>query len=539
MDAKLFQTAQLGDAENPWRTALRVGAEALKDAASFSLESTSRDDVFFCERDDREYLTTEQADHVIKRYNPYIGVGSRKLAPFNRLEQTIQRLAFYDSISFPLSEDDCASLCGNVGRFLVLISSNTYWKRNLPPLFPYRGLEPQVVERIALRTIESDEQLPERANAFLALRNVAPAKAREVLARYWNVDDREEEKKLAKVRARFFDAFWKNLSDDDVPLLEERAINDSLAISRKAYKMLATLPTSKYYRYARERGDAILTDDGELVEPKYKKEFKKEGIPKETGETYVARLLGTVPLEHWEERFQATPLQLAERFPFSEKTEALYAGWGIAFVNYGGVSDWLKVLYPMVDAEGRGKLQDKALEKLMRQWDSDVDYVVFAGLRGSYRGVLDGCMSHKISDFYLAKELEGLQKDAESNDNAEFEIFRQRIAFEPTPWSEEFENEYYRLVFEAPKKQRDAWSRVCDELPYFSPAMRVKILEQLRQLCAKSNPKARWLLSEAEKLFNDCEEGDRLFGVFRDYPPEGLRPGQIANAPWYEKYRGR
>ena len=93
MDRQLFQTATTGDANSPWRTLLKSGAESLNDAASPPPAPSAAEPIWFFPPDDQEVFSEADADFLLdkaKLRQLRVGAATGKRFPETRLEKLIR-----------------------------------------------------------------------------------------------------------------------------------------------------------------------------------------------------------------------------------------------------------------------------------------------------------------------------------------------------------------------------------------------------------------------------------------------------------------
>ncbi|MBQ9874875.1 MAG: hypothetical protein IJM30_10460 [Thermoguttaceae bacterium] len=507
MNRELVKTATTGGANSPWETLLRAGAEVLREAANGCPKPTAREPIAFFAPDASETMTEAQADFLLKTRQLPFGAATGKRFPPSRL------LAFLDRVSGEnwefnssrrLSEKALASLGGAGARLLALYSNNAVWKRVLPAEFPYATLDDETFLRETTRVAESSASPRVRAKALRALASRFPDASRRVLERVWDGNETIDAKKLAALQGALIPTVWVGLSAADVPFLEEKALNSSVAVARVAIKMLATIPESRYYRELRELADALVTDDGKFVPPTYSRELKKLGFPKRDDRELGARIIGTIPLSHWEKRFEAAPEEIVERFSDDYGQEPIFAGWRAALVHFGAGVEWVRALNASCPGRRITEFSDQTLMSFIN--DSNNEYGTSVWFAFSQRA---GQMAPETEAVKYVRVNRDLASGAREKDFAELTACEE---YNPNPWSDELCKERFRLAFEEPASLNNA-ERVAWQIEAFPRAMRDKIVAELERLANRNRAFAEPLEVARENASKiNCAE--QLFGEF-------------------------
>ena len=535
MDRQLFQTATTGDANSPWRTLLKSGAESLNDASSRPPAPSAAESIWFYPPDDQEVFSEDNADFLLDKARLRqlrVGAAAGKRFPETRLEKLIR---CFDLPESPyLTDEEKASLCGNAGRALALFSRNDALLRKTPPLFPYEPLDDAILLRETTRVATSDAVLPVRRSAIQALRSRDPRLGRELLER---VVEREsgDEKTREKVLKGLLPALWTGLGNADAPFLEETVAREKLAVAREALMALGTLPDTRIGARLSELGDAIFADDGSVVEPEYSKELKSLGFAKDKGSVLAARILGAIPLEYWEERFGESPAEIAERVPFSPATEPIYAGWVISYVNFGADRAWLEAAFPMI-----GPLNERALADEEIKW-------LLVGSNNEYEWGYGWIFENRARELRLelAKAVDLRRAELETNTPAgrDYAQLLVRANYEPMPWSDAFCDEFERGSLDAPCDSESHFDRRLRELAnyvdLFPPKARDRVVARLKEVAGDSHLR-RLAALEGESNAKNVAEGERRFGDFRrNLYPERRSHKRINELRWARPQRKR
>ncbi len=175
-----------------------------------------------------------------------------------------------------------------------------------------------------------------------ALRTTAPAEAREKVEAVWKADP-------ADVRTAFVAEFATNLSEDDVPFLDDALDDRSKEVRRATIDLLARLPSSPFVARMLARAtpllafkgggllsraslDVTLPPDPDSAATRDGLDPKAFGQQKTLGEKAVllVLILSAVPLRHWTETFQQSPAALLKAAEKNEFSLALATGWAWA-----------------------------------------------------------------------------------------------------------------------------------------------------------------------------------------------------------------
>ncbi|MBQ9874871.1 MAG: hypothetical protein IJM30_10440 [Thermoguttaceae bacterium] len=508
MKKDLVKRATIGDPATPWETLLAAGTEALREIGTkLPKPKANPDSILFCEPDEGDALTEEQADFLLDNHLLATGIPTGKRFPYSRLERLLNYMVEWISCCF-ISRNEARAICGNAGLFLALASNNDAWKLGLfYGELMWDSLAPDVFLRETSRAADDDRNLDVRLGAIGALRKRDPNKAREKIESLWTAGAKSK-LKLTELRTKALATLRVGLCDEDVPFLERAVQTEDVDIFRDAIRLLARLPTSRVGRELRALGDATLTRDGRFVPPLYSQEMARLGIPKRDGVLLGVEVLGAIPTDYWEERFGATPEKIAESIPFLPETEPIYSGWVLAFAKFGafgGSESWARALEPIGLALEFEELEDKVLEKFMKEladgYSSRADLFHLYALNLAPKAELE---------FKLKKT----ERTIKNPRKRELEMFSLRVTYEPKPWSDEFCDEYYRIALESGPVPHEFESTFAGNIRNFSRPVREKILAEL-----KKNPDAskrrKSSISIAEYQASRADDVERIIGDYR------------------------
>ena len=394
---------------------------------------------------------------------------------------------------------------------MVFVSRNNDWKRGFPPFFQYDPMDDETLVRETTRVVKNSTSSHLRRSALEALRDRNPEKGRELMKEIWKGNENDDPKKLRACRAELLPAMRFGLGKEDEPFLEEALATRNLAAVREAVKALALLRDSSVWKTLRKLGDEVLTPGGEFAPPEYSKELKKLGFPKCEGEELGIRILGAIPNDYWEKRFGKSAKKFVELMPFSPKTAPIYAGRLISIVEFGANSDWFRAIAPIYAASWNAPIFGQTIKQLL----------IFERASFSNNGTANDYAAlfltlARFVAFETARscgsqipEGMGIGRDRKS-----FE-FHRRSMYEPTPWSDEICQEYYRLVFDNPNDESAYLTAqaIIGDLDKFPRKMREMIVAEY---------KSRWNVpedyeysgEEAEEIAREIDEGEERFGEF-------------------------
>jgi hypothetical protein len=222
------------------------------------------------------------------------------------------------------------SVLGERGRWLSRL--NPEWR-------PVASSASSIAEAERVWTEGSPE---ERRAALVQVRSLEPARARTWLQGTWSQEKAEH-------RARFLACLDEGLSLEDEALLELGRKDRAASVREVARYLLARLPGSAFARRMAERARAVLVWEKPATlrvqfPATWDAEAERDGLDKPPagvgqGEHWLIRLLECVPLQTWEERFEATPEQLVAAAGRTDHGVALSEGWAHA-LRLGVSSTW-------------------------------------------------------------------------------------------------------------------------------------------------------------------------------------------------------
>jgi len=160
--------------------------------------------------------------------------------------------------------------CGGK-HYSWLLSINKSWREYRKNVDLTSGVVAELVEQIEFGENQR------RVEAFISLRHIDPARARQCLVALWEKESHDQRGVLT-LSLRF------GLTQDDEPFLEECALNDKRKeVRAQATKLLVRLPHSRLIARMQERAVKYLTkaDDGKLqvhLPPELEKEMVRDGI---------------------------------------------------------------------------------------------------------------------------------------------------------------------------------------------------------------------------------------------------------------------
>lgn len=196
----------------------------------------------------------------------------------------------------------------------------------------------------------------ERLLLLEQLRTTDPAKAHELLATTWSQES-------AKDRVAFLEKLSSGLSSADEEFLNEALQDRSVEVRRAARTLLARLPNSNFSRRSQQLANQLLTFKKpligkariEVVMPEDPIAWLREnGIeidspPKNATQSVgpkawsLKELISLIPVTHWNELWQKTPLEIIRAGDESEWRESFILGF-LNAAHRDRDPDWLEAL---------------------------------------------------------------------------------------------------------------------------------------------------------------------------------------------------
>ncbi|MBQ9874873.1 MAG: HEAT repeat domain-containing protein [Thermoguttaceae bacterium] len=508
MKKDLVKRATIGDPATPWETLLALGAEALRGIGEKCPKPTiDPNSVLFCEPDEGDALTEEQADRLLGPFKEEfhtIGYTVGKRFPASRIPRLLNYLKCAN-----FAEETFRQILGKGGMFLALVSREISLT---PRRFLYEALAPELLEREASRVAMGDGNPWDRTVAVRALWERDPEKGRALFRQVWNSAEKSR-KDGEKLRFNLIESLVDLFGDEDVSFLEDALENEKPKVVRIIVRALAQIPNSRVAQTLRSIGDSILAPDGRFVPPRYSDELKKLGFPKVSSSVLGALVLSLIPLARWEERFALSPEEIALRVPLSLETVAIYAGWTTAFANFGGQAVWVRALKPFELAIHGVCARDKELTAFVRSFYDDYrsNEKTKSYFDGNYR--YWSLMEDVDSQTALEIELEIECGSIKDERKREIKGMPRRMWREPRPWSEAFCEEVFRVSFENGPISNELESELVLHIRNFPIPMRKKIIDELkknpnaskrRPASIKAAERKVKLLDEMERFIEEC-----------------------------------
>ncbi|MDR3637943.1 MAG: SWIM zinc finger family protein [Isosphaeraceae bacterium] len=209
------------------------------------------------------------------------------------------------------------------------------WLAALNPDWGYVG---GTADQVDPESIWETGTRAERLVALRALRSVAPARGRELLASTWGSETADD-------RAAFVETLAVGLEPDDEPFLEAALDDRGKSVRREAAELLARIPGSRFALRMAERSALLLTWDGSRlsVEPPVRCDLAmvRDGLvakpPSGVGERawWLRQLVAASPLSSWEGVVGLPASVLVAAAMETEWALDLWLSWGRATVRTG------------------------------------------------------------------------------------------------------------------------------------------------------------------------------------------------------------
>ena len=239
-------------------------------------------------------------------------------------------------------------------------------------------------------------------------------------------------------------------------------------------------------------------------------------------------------MSHWENRFAATPEKIAKIFPAAQETEPVYAGWMISVVSFGAGPEWVRVVASICQLSRAGTKRpifvEESLSKLLndetgeRQDDYD-------NLFKKVASTIAPEAARDCESAYLKYLCEIFGDTADHSDYRQFEA---TADYEPTPWSDEFCERYFKFVFDDLTIEK-AYLRafmLMTQVHMFPRIWRDKILTILQDL-GKEPGVYRIALDDASRNIQKANEAEDRFGDYRKaLKPLGISYKYQDALPW-------
>lgn len=239
--------------------------------------------------------------------------------------------------------------------------------------------------------------LPQRKSVLAQIRKTSPATAREMLQQTWPQE-------AAAAKAELLEEMHTNLSDEDLPWLQEVATEKSTKVKAVAEKLLGALPSStlvQRYQAAVKQSIRLVSSKGipaigakTSLEVKlsgeardiFKASAEEEKDKKVSEEGFILKqLIGRVPPRFWEDHFSVDRKKVIALFAAEEKYSPYTAALAKAAIRFQDL-DWLRdvlatdetfheaalEVLPQGEAEGyalRFMTDEKAAGQVLQQID--------------------------------------------------------------------------------------------------------------------------------------------------------------------------
>ena len=297
----------------------------------------------------------------------------------------------------------------------------------LARVFFDRGASSSFFDLQAIATLaRTGETINIRQEALDLMRREAPQAALELVEEAWEKENPER-------RVKLLATLNFNASELDVPFLEKVVLTKggSQLPKRAAFDLLAKLRTNDFARESVAVADAALTDLRNPVFPKTNEKTKRLGIDGGGAEDFALdkdaeafrKALARTPLDHWEEKFSASPDEIVERALESVNFRAILLGFRSSYLLFGGSQTWRRALL------------------LPRKCDlKEIHYLAFLN---------DVLTATDPRDEPFLRDMNDRLLDAmeESNEPFEFHALALLSAFfSPIPWSDRFATFYGEFV---------------------------------------------------------------------------------------------
>ena len=348
-------TENLATDSPSWRLLLKAGCYAVAHRAGY-LPETVADDLPDVSADETRPAMprplAEVMQTIMKEYanEPFIGLYFlKRLAesglrfPFEMLptflELTTQRKLFKEQAKV------LQSLFGNRGRWLARQNENWQW------LLDVADADSQSIDQC--ETIWLEGTFAQRESALRQIRQLDPARSRELLAETWKNEKPEH-------REKFLQVFEHGLCGEDIPFLNEAAKDRSKSVKQSAMLFLGHLPDSDYAKNALARVEPMIVASKskwvgkkhlEIVPPEaFTKDMKAEGFdekpPKGIGQRacWLSQSLACVPVVHWETHFEMQPAELLKALCKDDFFLPLLHGLTVAALRFD-CDHWLEPLW--------------------------------------------------------------------------------------------------------------------------------------------------------------------------------------------------
>ncbi|MBY0547516.1 MAG: hypothetical protein K2W95_09505 [Candidatus Obscuribacterales bacterium] len=245
----------------------------------------------------------------------------------------------------------------------------------------------------------------ERLGLLKNLRAIRSQDARRLVESTWAED-------TPKDRQAFVDAFAIELSMDDEPFLEEKALMDGRKEVRTAARLLLSrLPHSRYNLRMIDRASALLTitaNDFNLEMPnECDKSMQRDGVELKSSDkrlgdkqSWLCQMIGFINPAHWCEKFSLSPPELVGLALKSKDWQhLLLSGW-VAAAQLHGSAPWIEALFA-VAAQIPEYLQEPAL--LIHLSTEQKEKAVATAI-AAYGGFSTSKDSHRLTTLLLAIE---------------------------------------------------------------------------------------------------------------------------------------
>ena len=339
-----------------WRLLLKAGCYAVAHRAGYLPEIVTDDLPDVSTNETRPAMPRPLAEvmrTIMKEYanEPFVGLYFlKRLAesglrfPFEMLpvflELAAQRKLFKEQATI------LQPLFGNRGRWLAGQNENWQW------LLDAANTDSQSIEQC--EAIWFEGTFVQRESALRQIRQSNSARSRELLAETWKNEKPEH-------REKFLQVFEHGLCGKDIPFLNEAAKDRSKSVKQSAMLFLGHLPDSDYAKNALARVEPMIVASKskwvgkkqlEIVPPDtFTKDMKTEGFeekpPKGVGQRawWLSQSLASVPVVHWETRFEMQPTELLKALCKDDFFLPLLHGLTVAALRFDGCDHWFETLW--------------------------------------------------------------------------------------------------------------------------------------------------------------------------------------------------